>query len=90
MFSCTNQRVSQPSSTNKYLSDFSAYLAQGQIRRVGELFYSTKVDIFVVGQHFNKDDNTTHVTFRLLFDNVAFKDTRKAYEDSVVDNIPLR
>ncbi|PVD33577.1 hypothetical protein C0Q70_04834 [Pomacea canaliculata] len=42
------------------------HYVKGQIRRVGELFYSTKVDIFVVGQHFNKDDNTTHVTFRLL------------------------
>ena len=63
---------------------------QGQLRRVGELFYNTKVDIFVVEESENLEDKTIHVKFRLLFNNVAYKENTRSSVDSVVDNIPLR
>ena len=65
-------------------------MLQGQLRRVGELFYNTKVDIYVVEEAENPEDNTIHVKFRLLFNNVAFRENNRASVDSVVDNIPLR
>ena len=57
---------------------------------MGELFYNTKINIYVVDQIENPADGTIHVKFRLLFDNVAFKDANRRTEDSIVDNIPLR
>ena len=57
---------------------------------MGELFYNTKVDIYVVEEAENPEDNTIHVKFRLLFNNVAFRENNRASVDSVVDNIPLR
>ncbi|XP_070198807.1 soluble guanylate cyclase 88E-like [Littorina saxatilis] len=64
------------------------HYVKGQIRRVGELFYNTKVNIYVVDEVENAD-HTVHVKFRLLFNNVAYRDNNRLTVDSIVDNIPL-
>ncbi|KAL8609065.1 hypothetical protein ACOMHN_033658 [Nucella lapillus] len=65
------------------------HYVKGQIRRVGELFYRTKINIYVVDEREDTEDGTTHVKFRLLFDNIAFRDVNRSTADGIVDNIPL-
>ena len=64
--------------------------SQGQIKRVGELFYNTNVEIFVLEEVDHPEDDTLRVKFRLLFDNKAFRDAQVTIADSVVNDIPLR
>ncbi|XP_076471523.1 soluble guanylate cyclase gcy-31-like [Babylonia areolata] len=66
------------------------HYVKGQIRRVGELFYNTKINIYVVDEVEHPEDGTIHVKFRLLFDNIAFRDANRKTADGIVDNIPLR
>ncbi|GFS20173.1 soluble guanylate cyclase 88E [Elysia marginata] len=75
-----------------YRSKRRGYLhyVKGQIRQVGKVFYKTRVDIFVVANDFNPETGTTHVKFRLLFDNKAFRDLASQVVDDIVDSIPLR
>lgn len=66
------------------------HYVKGQIRQVGKVFYNTRVDIFMVANDYNEDTMTTHVKFRLLFDNKAFREVAAHIVDNIVDSIPLR
>ncbi|GFO01298.1 soluble guanylate cyclase 88e [Plakobranchus ocellatus] len=66
------------------------HYVKGQIRQVGRVFYKTRVDIFVVANDYNEKTGTTHVKFRLLFDNKAFREVANQTVDDIVDSIPLR
>nr|KAG5687454.1 hypothetical protein BaRGS_030356 [Batillaria attramentaria] len=78
--------------TLRYRSRRKGYVhyVKGQIRQVGEVFYNTKVVIHVINEGTDPVDNSIDVTFRLLFDNIGFKDTYKTEYDSIIDKIPLR
>nr|ACC95433.1 soluble guanylyl cyclase beta-3 subunit [Lymnaea stagnalis] len=78
--------------TLTYRSRRRGYLhyVKGQIRQVGKVFYNTRVDIFVVANDFNDLTQTSHVKFRLLFDNKAYREVANHVVDNIVDSIPLR
>ncbi|KAL8614430.1 hypothetical protein ACOMHN_007766 [Nucella lapillus] len=65
------------------------HYVRGQLRKVGEVFYKTDVDITVVSQK-ESNDGAQHVVFQLDFDNSAFMQFADHTEDSIVDAISLK
>ncbi|ESO91886.1 hypothetical protein LOTGIDRAFT_191224, partial [Lottia gigantea] len=63
------------------------HYTKGQIREVGRLFYNTNIDIYVISEEVI--NGTSHVVFKLLFDNKAFLDSRTMLIDNLIKDIPL-
>lgn len=86
-FFCTNE--STTGLTLHYRSKRKGFVhyVKGQIRQVGKLFYKVEIIIDVVS--LEVQESTTHVVFRLHFENNAFKEELVKQQAFASNSLPL-